>query len=197
MHNKTPDIKIQRKNSKLFVISGPSGVGKDTILNHMKKIYPSNHYVVTVTTRKKRITEIDGKDYFFVTNKKFQDMIDSNEFLEWATVYNNNYGVPKNQVFLALSQNKNVIIKADIQGAKTIKNTIDGTTTIFINPPDISKLADHLSSRMSESKESFRLRMETSLLEIESQNEFDHVVNNPEGKIDQTLEKINAIISNR
>ena len=197
MHNKNPDIKIQRKNSKLFVISGPSGVGKDTILNQMKKIYPSNHYVVTVTTRKKRINEIDGKDYFFVTNKKFQDMIDSNEFLEWATVYNNNYGVPKNQVFLALSQNKNVIIKADIQGAKTIKNTIDGTTTIFINPPDISKLADHLSSRMSESKESFRLRMETSLLEIESQNEFDHVVNNPEGKIDQTLEKINAIISNR
>ena len=90
-----------------------------------------------------------------------------------------------------------MIIKADIQGAKTIKNTIDDTTTIFINPPDISKLADHLSSRMSESKESFRLRMETSLLEIESQNEFDHVVNNPEGKIDQTLEKINAIISNR
>ena len=197
MHNKTPDIKIQMKNSRLFVISGPSGVGKDTILNQMKKIYPSNHYVVTVTTRKKRVNEIDGKDYFFVTNKKFQDMIDSNEFLEWATVYNNNYGVPKNQVFLALSENKNVIIKADIQGAKTIKNTIDGTTTIFINPPDISKLADHLSSRMSESKESFRLRMETSLLEIESQNEFDHVVNNPEGKIDQTLEKINAIISNR
>ena len=197
MHNKNPDIKIQRKNSKLFVISGPSGVGKDTILNQMKKIYPSNHYVVTVTTRKKRVNEIDGKDYFFVTNEKFQDMIDSNEFLEWATVYNNNYGVPKNQVFLALSENKNVIIKADIQGAKTIKNTIDGTTTIFINPPDISKLADHLSSRMSESKESFRLRMETSLLEIASQNEFDHVVNNPEGKIDQTLKKINAIISNR
>ena len=197
MHNKNPDIKIQRKNSKLFVISGPSGVGKDTILNQMKKIYPSNHYVVTVTTRKKRVNEIDGKDYFFVTNKEFQDMIDSNEFLEWATVYNNNYGVPKNQVFLALSENKNVIIKADIQGAKTIKNTIDGTTTIFINPPDISKLADHLSSRMSESKESFRLRMETSLLEIASQNEFDHVVNNPEGKIDQTLKKINAIISNR
>ena len=197
MHNKTPDIKIQMKNSRLFVISGPSGVGKDTILNQMKKIYPSNHYVVTVTTRKKRINEIDGKDYFFVTNKKFQDMIDSNEFLEWATVYNNNYGVPKNQVFLALSQNKNVIIKADIQGAKTIKNIINDATTIFINPPDISKLATHLSSRMSESKESFRLRMETALLEIESQNEFDHVVNNPEGKIDQTLEKINAIISNR
>ena len=197
MHNKNSDIKIQRKNSKLFVISGPSGVGKDTILNQMKKIYPSNHYVVTVTTRKKRINEIDGKDYFFVTNEKFQDMIDSNEFLESATVYNNNYGVPKNQVFLALSQNKNVIIKADIQGAKTIKNIINDATTIFINPPDISKLATHLSSRMSESKESFRLRMETALLEIESQNEFDHVVNNPEGKIDQTLEKINAIISNR
>ena len=197
MHNKTPDIKIQMKNSRLFVISGPSGVGKDTILNQMKKIYPSNHYVVTVTTRKKRINEIDGKDYFFVTNEKFQDMIDSNEFLESATVYNNNYGVPKNQVFLALSQNKNVIIKADIQGAKTIKNIINDATTIFINPPDISKLATHLSSRISESKESFRLRMETALLEIESQNEFDHVVNNPEGKIDQTLEKINAIISNR
>ena len=131
---KTWYIKIQRKNSKLFVISGPSGVGKDTILNQMKKIYPSNHYVVTVTTRKKRINEIDGKDYFFVTNEKFQDMIDSNEFLEWATVYNNNYGVPKNQVFLALSQNKNVIIKADIQGAKTIKNIINRAIIIKSKP---------------------------------------------------------------
>ena len=124
-------------------------------------------------------------------------MIDSNDFLEWARVYNNNYGVPKNQVHLALSQNKNVIIKADIQGAKTIKNIINEVITIFITPPDISKLAEHLSARMSESKESFRLRMETALLEIESKNEFDHVVNNPEGKIEQTLQKINDIISNR
>ena len=123
-------------------------------------------------------------------------MIDSDAFLEWANVYNNKYGVPKEQVNQALSENKNVIIKADIQGAKTIKEIIDGTKTIFINPPDISKLAEHLSSRMSESKESFTLRMETALQEIQSRNEFDYVVNNIEGKLEQTLEKINDIIAN-
>ncbi len=197
MNNKIHETKNRIQTPKIFVISGPSGVGKDTILNRMKKIYTSNHYVVTVTTRKQRTNEINGKDYFFVSNKKFQQMIDSNDFLEWARVYNNNYGVPKNQVHLALSQNKNVIIKADIQGAKTIKNIINEVITIFITPPDISKLAEHLSARMSESKESFRLRMETALLEIESKNDFDHVVNNPEGKIEQTLQKINDIISNR
>ncbi len=197
MNNKIHETKNPIQTPKIFVISGPSGVGKDTILNRMKKIYTSNHYVVTVTTRKQRTNEINGKDYFFVSNKKFQQMIDSNDFLEWARVYNNNYGVPKNQVHLALSQNKNVIIKADIQGAKTIKNIINEVITIFITPPDISKLAEHLSARMSESKESFRLRMETALLEIESKNDFDHVVNNPEGKIEQTLQKINDIISNR
>ena len=108
--------------------------------------------------------------------------------------YNNKYGVPKNQVNQALSENKNVIIKTDVQGAKTIKKIMNASKTIFINPPDISKLADHLNSRMSESKESFRLRMETALLEIESRNEFDYVVNNQEGKIEQTLKEINYII---
>jgi len=188
--------KSHHKSPNLFVISGPSGVGKDTILNLMKKNYPSNHYVVTVTTREKRNNEVNGKDYFFVTNQKFQEMIDSDAFLEWANVYNNKYGVPKEQVNQALSENKNVIIKADIQGAKTIKEIMDGTKTIFINPPDISKLAEHLSSRMSESKESFTLRMETALQEIQSRNEFDYVVNNIEGKLEQTLEKINDIIAN-
>ena len=194
--NNNSEITNQDKNHNLFIISGPSGVGKDTILNLMKKKYTSNHYVVTVTTRNKRATETDGKDYVFVTNKQFQQMIDSDEFLEWAIVYNNKYGVPKDQVDQALSENKNVIIKTDIQGAKTIKKIMNEAKTIFINPPEISKLAEHLNSRMSESKESFRLRMETALLEIESRNEFDYVVNNLEGKIEQTLKEINHIIQN-
>ena len=196
MNTNNPEMKSPHKSPNLFVISGPSGVGKDTILNLLKKKYTTNHYVVTVTTREKRDAEVNGKDYFFVTNQKFQEMIDSDAFLEWANVYNNKYGVPKEQVNQALSENKNVIIKADIQGAKTIKEIMDGTKTIFINPPDISKLAEHLSSRMSESKESFTLRMETALQEIQSRNEFDYVVNNLEGKLDQTLEKINDIIAN-
>ncbi len=149
-----------------------------------------------MTTRNKRDAETNGKDYFFVTNQQFQQMINSSEFLEWAIVYNNKYGVPKDQVDQALSEDKNVIIKTDIQGAKTIKNIMNEAKTIFINPPEISKLAEHLNSRMSESKESFRLRMETALLEIESRNEFDYVVNNLEGKIEQTLKEINHIIQN-
>lgn len=196
MINKNSQITNQHKSPNLFIISGPSGVGKDAILNLLKKQYTSNHYVVTVTTRNKRNNEIDGKDYVFVTNQQFQQMINSDEFLEWAIVYNNKYGVPKNQVAQALSENKNVIIKTDVQGAKTIKKIMNEAKTIFLNPPDISKLAEHLNSRMSESKKSFRLRMETALLEIESRDEFDYVVNNQEGKIEQTLEEINHIIQN-
>jgi len=196
MNNKNSEITNQRKIPNLFIITGPSGVGKDAILNLMKKQYTSNHYVVTVTTRNKRDNEINGKDYVFVTNQQFQQTINSDEFLEWAIVYNNKYGVPKNQVEQALSENKNVVIKTDVQGAKTIKKIMNEAKTIFLNPPDISKLAEHLNSRMSESKESFRLRMETALLEIESRNEFDYVINNQEGKIEQTLEKINDIIQN-
>ena len=196
MNNKNSEITNQRKIPNLFIITGPSGVGKDAILNLMKKQYTSNHYVVTVTTRSKRDNEINGKDYVFVTNQQFQQTINSDEFLEWAIVYNNKYGVPKNQVEQALSENKNVVIKTDVQGAKTIKKIMNEAKTIFLNPPDISKLAEHLNSRMSESKESFRLRMETALIEIESRNEFDYVINNQEGKIEQTLEEINHIIQN-
>ena len=196
MNNKNSEITNQRKIPNLFIITGPSGVGKDAILNLMKKQYTSNHYVVTVTTRNKRDNEINGKDYVFVTNQQFQQTINSDEFLEWAIVYNNKYGVPKNQVEQALSENKNVVIKTDVQGAKTIKKIMNEAQTIFLNPPDISKLAEHLNSRMSESKESFRLRMETALIEIESRNEFDYVINNQEGKIEQTLEEINDIIQN-
>ena len=196
MKKPKPEIIRQQNQFNIFIISGPSGVGKDTILNLMKKKYLSYHYVITVTTRKKRQNEIDGTDYIFVSNEKFQQLIDSDKFLEWALVYNNMYGVPKDQVNQGLSENKNVIIKTDIQGARTIKKIINETITIFINPPDISKLAQHLSSRMSESKDSFRLRMETALLEIQSRNEFDHVVNNLEGKIEQTLINISNIIEN-
>ena len=196
MINKNSQITNQHKSPNLFIISGPSGVGKDAILNLLKKQYTSNHYVVTVTTRNKRDNEINGKDYVFVTNQQFQQTINSDEFLEWAIVYNNKYGVPKNQVEQALSENKNVVIKTDVQGAKTIKKIMNEAKTIFLNPPDISKLAEHLNSRMSESKESFRLRMETALIEIESRNEFDYVINNQEGKIEQTLEEINDIIQN-
>lgn len=196
MKKPKPEIIRQQNQFNIFIISGPSGVGKDTILNLMKKKYLSYHYVITVTTRKKRQNEIDGTDYIFVSNEKFQQLIDSDKFLEWALVYNNMYGVPKDQVNQGLSENKNVIIKTDIQGARTIKKIINEAITIFINPPDISKLAQHLSSRMSESKDSFRLRMETALLEIQSRNEFDHVVNNLEGKIEQTLINISNIIEN-
>ena len=196
MKKPKPEIIRQQNQFNIFIISGPSGVGKDTILSLMKKKYLSYHYVITVTTRKKRQNEIDGADYIFVSNEKFQQLIDSDKFLEWALVYNNMYGVPKDQVNQGLSENKNVIIKTDIQGARTIKKIINEAITIFINPPDISKLAQHLSSRMSESKDSFRLRMETALLEIQSRNEFDHVVNNLEGKIEQTLINISNIIEN-
>ena len=125
---------LERKTQPLLiVISGPSGVGKDTVIQHMKERSLPFHFVVTATSRPKRSNEIEGVDYFFVTHQEFTEMIETGELLEYAVVYEDYKGIPKKQVHDALSSGSDVVMRVDVQGAKTIRGLYPEALLIFLS----------------------------------------------------------------
>lgn len=182
-------------NPLLIIISGPSGVGKDTVLAKMKQSRRLLHYVVTATTRTQRPGEKNGLDYHFVSEEQFKRMIKTGQLLEWANVYGNLYGVPKGQVQQALAQGLDVVVKVDVQGAATIKNILPQAVFIFLTPPSLDELERRLRERKTESTEELKLRMETTRGEMDSLPLFDYVVVNHQDRLDSTIAQIDAIIS--
>lgn len=184
------------KNKKplLVVISGCSGVGKDAILVRMKELGLSYFFAVTATSRQQRPGEIDGIDYQFIEKDRFEEMIENGDFLEWANVYGNLYGVPKTTVEKAMNEGKDAIVKVDIQGAATIKRVAPDAVTIFISPPSMEELERRLVQRKTESGTDLELRLKTAQKEMESQPKFDHVVVSYNNGIDQAIAEIEAII---
>ena len=179
----------------LIVLSGPSGVGKDAVLSRMRDQRHPYHFTVTATTRPRRPNETDGLDYIFVSAEEFQRMIDAGELLEWAEVYGNMYGVPKSQVADALRDRRDVIIKADIQGAATIRRLAPDAVFIFLAAPSQEELARRLSLRMTESPEALRIRLETATAEMEEASRFDHVVVNRNGRLDDAISEIEEAVT--
>ncbi|MBM3934899.1 MAG: guanylate kinase [SAR202 cluster bacterium] len=182
------------KQSILLVLSGPSGVGKDAVLNRMKAAGRPYHFTVTCTTRPKRASETEGKDYIFLTSEKFREMLRNGEFLESAEVYGNYYGVPKRQVMDALNAGKDVIIKTDIQGAATIRKLAPNALFIFLAPPSMEELAARLTLRMTESPEALRRRLDTAEKEMRESSRFDYVVVNENDRIDEAVHAIEEIM---
>ena len=178
-----------------IVLSGPSGVGKDTILNKMKRAGIKYHRIITITTREKRNGEIDGKDYYFTSIAKFKKMIKEGQLIEWAKVYNNYYGVPLESVKKSLNQQKDVIIKVDVQGVATIKNIIPGTIAIFLTLPSDEELERRLQNRGDESIDAIKLRLKTSKEEYKKLHIFDYIVENSKNNVELTISKITAIIN--
>ena len=181
-------------NPLIVLISGPSGVGKDSVINKLRDNFNSINVIVTVTTRSIRPGEIDGKDYIFVDQKDFERMKKNNEFLEHANVYGNQYGVPKDQVKSALSGGEDALIKADVQGANTIMKLEPSVLSIFIMPESKNDLEKRLTKRMTESKEALKVRLDTAMTEIDQSGNFEFIVYNKEDRIEQTLEEIEKII---
>jgi len=185
----------------LIVLSGPSGAGKDTVLNRMKELdlhchYMVHcHYVVTLTTRPRRPGEKNGADYHFTSEAEFQEMIQRGELLEWAKVYGNWYGVPKQQVKQALDRGEDVVMKLDVQGAATIKNLFPEAVLIFLAPPSIEEQAKRLQQRKSESNAELELRMKTTQEEMKHLPLFDYLVVNSQGEVDSAISQIKAIIT--
>lgn len=179
----------------VIVVSGPSGVGKDAVLNRMKCKCYNFEFIVTLTTRKQRASEKNGIDYSFISVDKFQELVKENRLLEWAQVYGNWYGVPKEPVQIALAQGKDVIIKVDVQGVATLKKVLPEGIFIFIAPPSGEELAARLTQRHTESASDLELRLKTAEKELREVRNFDYVVLNHSDKIDQTIEQIMTIIA--
>jgi guanylate kinase len=178
----------------LIIISGPSGVGKDAVLARMRKQERSFHYVVTATTRPKRAKERNGVDYYFLSPEEFQQMIDKRQLLEWANVYGNYYGVPKDEITQALSKGIDVIVKVDVQGAATIKKILPQAVFIFLMPPSMEELERRLIQRRSESSADLALRLEKAQGEIKSLPLFDYAITSHQGKLDDVISQIQAIV---
>ncbi len=179
----------------VIVISGPSGVGKDSVLNRMKERGMPFHFVITATTRPIREGEINGKDYFFISTDQFAHMIEANELLEHAIVYNDYKGIPKQQVRDALASGQDVILRIDVQGAASIKKIIPDAILIFLTTENEESLVERLTSRKTETPEGLNLRIATARQEVKRAKEFDYVVINHQSELDRTVDVIHAIIT--
>lgn len=179
----------------LVVLSGPSGVGKDAVLNRMKEMGYPYHFTVTATTRPRRSSETDGVEYLFLSQAQYDRMVKQGEFLEWARVYGHGYGVPKRPVQQALQDGKDVVVKADVQGAATLRKLAPQAVLIFLAPPSLEELERRLARRKTESPADAALRIRTAREEMERLPLFDYVVVNYYGRLDDTVARVHAIIT--
>jgi guanylate kinase len=170
-------IKNSRQSGKLLVVSGPSGVGKSTITNRLRA--DERFWIsVSVTTRLMRTGEVDGIDYIFVTEDKFNQMIKDNDFLEWADFAGSKYGTPKKAVEEALQDGKNVILEIELNGARQVRKNSKNAILIFIEPPSWEELTARLINRGTESEQSTQARLDRAKEELSAAAEFDYVVIN-------------------
>jgi guanylate kinase len=179
----------------LVVLTGPSGVGKDVTLERMKELGLRFHYVVTVTTREQRKGEIEGVHYFFKTTEEYAQMRDRGELLENAEVYGNWYGIPRSQVIEPLRNGIDVIMKPDVQGAHTMRDKEPDAIYIFLAPPSMEDLASRLYHRKTEDPQELANRLKVAREEMHAISDFDYVVVNRNGELDETVEAIQAIIA--
>jgi guanylate kinase len=185
---------IDRPNPLLVVISGPSGVGKDTVLTRMKERNLPFHFVVTATTRPRRENEEEGVDYFFITHDRFAEMIEQDELLEYAYVYNDYKGIPKSAVRQALQSGKDVIMRLDVQGAATINKLYPDALLVFLVPTSEEELVQRLKSRRTETPDELNLRIAMARQETKRINEFDYVLVNRDNELEETVDTIMSII---
>jgi guanylate kinase len=197
-----PDYTIDgAPGAMLIIISGPSGVGKDTIIDELRRherergLEDRRHYVVTVTTRAPRNGEVDGVDYQFVSREEFLRIREARGFLEANEVHGNWYGSPRDQVRAALATGKDVILKIDVQGAQVVKEQVTQALLIFVIPPSMEALFQRLRTRATETADELELRQRNAALEIARQRDYDKIVTNETGQVAQTAAKINRIIA--
>lgn len=178
----------------MVVISGPSGVGKDSVIERMRQRSLPFHFVVTTTDRTPRPGEVDGVDYDFVSTERFREMIAEDAFFEHALVYNQLKGVPKPQVRKALAAGLDVVMRLDVQGAKTVKEKVPAAITVFLVPPSLDALIQRLSNRGSDSRAQVERRIQMAIGEMDRLPSFDYVVLNRDGELDAAVDRIVAIM---
>lgn len=180
------------KQGKLFVISGPSGVGKDTLVGMVLQGPADLEKVVTATTRPPRTGERDGVNYWFLTAEEFDRRIREGEFLEWALVHGNRYGTPAPAVIEKLAQGISLVLAIDIQGAKSIRDEMREAVTIFIAPPSFKELEKRLRGRSTECEEEIDARIKAAEGEMAQMDRYDYAVVNTD--LEQAAEELSQII---
>lgn len=186
---------FQRESvSLLIIISGPSGVGKDSVVQRMKERGFPFHFVVTATDRPRRPEEVQGVDYHFYSRDEFERMIEQDEFLEHAWVYGQHKGIPKAHVREALSTGQDVVMRLDVQGAETVKALIPAAVSIFLLCESEEELVLRLRERRTESEEALQKRLDTARKEMACIPEFDYVVVNRRSSLDAAVDDVVAII---
>jgi guanylate kinase len=187
----------------LIIISGPSGVGKDTIIDALRRRDVERnrdgerHYVVTCTTRAPRNGEVDGVDYHFLSREEFLRLRAERGFLEANEVHGtgNWYGSPRAPVREALAAGRDVILKIDVQGAQVVKEQVSEALLIFVVPPSMEELFERLRTRATETAEQLETRQRAAAVELARQNDYDHVVTNETGQVERTAARIDEIIA--
>jgi guanylate kinase len=187
------DLRARRK-PRLFVISGPSGVGKDSVIENLREPYPDVHFAVTATTRPRRPGEIDGVHYYFLDVETFEQGVAAGDFLEHAMVYGNHYGVPRSPVRHALARGQDVVVKVDVQGAASIRQIAPRATYIFLAPESMEELLRRLNGRKSEDPDVVMARFGEASRELLRAHEFDYVVFNESARMGQAIDEIRAIM---
>ncbi len=193
-HDTNIPFSVLKPEPLLIVISGPSGVGKDSVVFEMKDRGLPFHFVVTATTRPPREGEVHGVDYYFFPKGEFADMIEKDELLEYAFVYNDYKGIPKFQVREALASGQDVVMRLDVQGAATIRDLYPEALLIFLTTDTEEELVGRLQARKTESAAELKLRIATARKELNRVTEFDYVVVNRDDQLAKSVDIIEAII---
>jgi guanylate kinase len=178
----------------LVVLTGPSGAGKDAVLDELARRGHRFHRVVTATTRPPRENERDGIDYFFLTEAAFDELIAGDGLLEWARVYGHRSGVPRRQVLDRLDEGLDVYVRTDVQGADSIKHLMPDAVRVFIAPSSFEELEARIRARGSDDEERVVRRLEAARTEMARRHEFEHVIVNEPGRLDATVDQLEQIL---
>jgi guanylate kinase len=178
----------------VFVLSGPSGVGKDSVMNCLREEPLDLHYCVTATTRRPRPGEQHGINHYFVEPAAFQAMIAAGELLEWAQVHDHYYGVPLIEVRRAFDRSLDVFMRVDVQGAASVRNRLSESTLVFLAPESLDDLSPRLRERGTETDEEMALRLANAQREMEALSHFDYLVVNRQGSLADSVARVRAIV---
>lgn len=182
------------RRGRLIVFTGPSGVGKGTLLRSLRHRYPMLKLSVSATTRSPRPGEVDGQDYFFVSREAFLGMVERSELLEWAEFAGNLYGTPKSEVLKEIEAGHWVILEIELEGARQVRETFPDALQLFVLPPSIEELESRIRLRGKDAAEAIERRLQRALVEIDAASEFDEQIVNDD--LEVALQQLENAIFN-